>query len=199
MTTSHRPQLEARSGGKSTSYVPTGTQHARLLPGHTKLKTRKGKHEEYQTSHKDQPNEWHPKEQQETRVEGVGAEEITLNTFEVAAEEGEEEEEEEEEMEESDNDEEALLQELNKIRQERMVIKVRKEQEVNDEVECNTFTKISPVPAPGGWRSNTTFGKNRVSKSSERQRNGTKPSSVEYINDLTNSEYHQDFLRRFVK
>ncbi|KAL3231618.1 Pre-mRNA-splicing factor CWC15 [Nakaseomyces bracarensis] len=41
MTTSHRPQLEARSGAKTQNYTPTATQHARLLPGHTKLKTRK--------------------------------------------------------------------------------------------------------------------------------------------------------------
>lgn len=191
MTTSHRPQLEARNGGKSSSYVPTGTQHARLLPGHTKLKLRKGKHEEYKAPHKDHQNEGHPREQQQPVVEGANVEENTLQAF--------KEVEEEDEMEESDNDEEALLQELNKIRQERMVNKIRKEQEVNDEVESNRFTKLSSTPAIGGWRSNTTFGKNKVSKSSGRQKDGTRPSSVEYINDLTNSEYHQDFLRRFIR
>ncbi|XDT03188.1 Cwf15/Cwc15 cell cycle control protein [Nakaseomyces glabratus] len=42
MTTAHRPQLEARNGAKG-ALVPTGTEHARLLPGHTELKARKPK------------------------------------------------------------------------------------------------------------------------------------------------------------
>lgn len=46
MTTSHRPQLEARSGAKAAAYTPTGIEHARLLPGHTTLKYRKFKEEE---------------------------------------------------------------------------------------------------------------------------------------------------------
>lgn len=38
MTTSHRPQLEARNGAKNT---PSNAEHARLLPSHRKVKYRK--------------------------------------------------------------------------------------------------------------------------------------------------------------
>lgn len=43
MTTAHRPQLEARRGGKFQDYVPTSIEHARLLPGHKEMKERKPK------------------------------------------------------------------------------------------------------------------------------------------------------------
>lgn len=168
MTTSHRPQLEARSGAKGASYVPTGTQHARLLPGHTKLKLRSRRREST------------------GEADGIGKQEDE-GALEV-------EESEESQEEESDGEQEALLQELNKIREERMARK--KQQEVESQVKIEEDLSTPVASEKGSWRRKTTFGRNKVSKPAGAQ----KPAGAEgYRNDLASSEYHQDFLRRFVR
>lgn len=168
MTTSHRPQLEARSGAKGAAYVPTGTQHARLLPGHTKLKLRSKRPET-----EIQIDEIEPKEEPE---------------------DGESEENDNSENEGSDEDQEALLQELNKIRQERMMAK--RKQELESILKKEDDTHSLPPVAERSWRTNTTFGRKKVNKPAGTQ-SGT--AAKGYKNDITKSEYHQDFLRRFVK
>lgn len=173
MTTSHRPQLEARSGAKAASYVPTSTQHARLLPGHKKLKYRKSKDE--QEVVKD-GQAWRKEKKQ-----------IMDEDEEDESEEDEGEEEEEVEEEEEEENQEALLQELNNIRQERMIEKIRNEQKERSEME------LTRTPATtSGWRK-TTFGRNRVSK---RKPDNKAP---EYVNDMTKTAYHEGFIRRFIK
>ncbi|GAV55281.1 hypothetical protein ZYGR_0AS06050 [Zygosaccharomyces rouxii] len=161
MTTSHRPQLEARSGAKAASYVPTSTQHARLLPSHKKLKYRKSK------------NEQEPVEDQQ------------LETREERQVEEDADDEEDDE-----DDQEALLQELNNIRQERMIERVRNEQRQQNEMD---LTRIPTPKSTSGWRK-TTFGRNRVSK--RKQDNNNPP---EYVNDMTKTSYHEEFIRRFIK
>lgn len=168
MTTSHRPQLEARSGAKGAAYVPTGTQHARLLPGHTKLKLRSKRRES--NSEVDQIK----KIDEEDVSEAGGSEES--------------------EVEDSDGDQEALLQELNKIRRERMIAKKQQQLESVVKVEEDASTP-TPQEKPN-WRKSTVFGVNKVTKPSGTQ-NTAGPKS--YKNDITNSEYHQDFLRRYVR
>ncbi|QLL31944.1 hypothetical protein HG536_0C01110 [Torulaspora globosa] len=178
MTTSHRPQLEARSGAKGASYVPTGTQHARLLPGHTKLKLRNKKAD---------------------RNAEVGGELSEAKTDEVdSSEDGSVNEpaEEAEEDEEEDDDQEALLQELNKIRQERRGAKINDKGEPMVKIE-DGLSQLTPVPSSGrSWRKSTTFGRNRVHKASNTQ---GADNGADYQNDLLKSKYHQDFMRRYVK
>lgn len=177
MTTSHRPQLEARSGAKGASYVPTGTQHARLLPGHTKLKLRNRR----------------PGSEQEVDDEGVsGARDLQPDSLQDDAEEQDEEDLEEEDEEEEEDDQEALLQELNRIRQERSAAKSQQDSGSAVKIE-DGLSHVPSVPTEGrSWRKSTTFGRNRVHKS--QTDNGT-----EYQNDLLKSKYHQDFMRRYIK
>ncbi|GAV50374.1 hypothetical protein ZYGR_0U02300 [Zygosaccharomyces rouxii] len=173
MTTSHRPQLEARSGAKAASYVPTSTEHARLLPGHKKLKYRKSK------------NEQEPVNNEQLEVqEGKQAEENAASD-----EDEDDEEDDNDEEEEDEDDQEALLQELNNIRQERMVERIRNEQRQQSEMD---LTQIPTPKSTSGWRK-TTFGRNRVSK--------RKPDdkAPEYVNDMTKTAYHEEFIRRFIK
>lgn len=167
MTTSHRPQLEARSGAKGAAYVPTSTQHARLLPGHTKLKLRSKRRES--NSEVDQNR--------------------TIDEEDVSEAGGSEESEDED----SDGDQEALLQELNKIRRERMIAKKQQELESVVKVEEDASTPTQEKPS---WRKSTVFGVNKVTKPSGTQ-NTAGPKS--YKNNITNSEYHQEFLRRYVR
>ncbi|QLQ82352.1 hypothetical protein HG537_0H01130 [Torulaspora globosa] len=175
MTTSHRPQLEARSGAKSAAYVPTGTQHARLVPGHTKLKLRNGK-----TGSKAEIDD-----EQSSEVQAGSPGDGSAN----------EPAEEEEDDEEEDDEQEALLQELNRIRQERRAAESSQKDEPVVKVE-ETVSELTSVADNGqNWRKSTTFGRNRVRKASSTQgSNGT-----EYQNDLLKSKYHQEFMRRYVK
>ncbi|KAM3160912.1 Pre-mRNA-splicing factor CWC15 [Lachancea thermotolerans] len=226
MTTSHRPQIEARNGAKG-SYVPTSTQHARLLPGHTKLKYRKRKLAENDLEEQDKPKaskiaanilEDDASEEVDGRSmsSSLPDQEASSNSKEGEnkdkSESGErnkdlqqEEEEEEEDDDEAggssegedaesdEEDQEALLRELNKIRQERMVQKLKEQRERQDSVE-------EPSEAPTvqrSWRSQTVFGGLRSNKSSNR--NTPKDLKQEYSNDMTRSKFHDDFLRKYVR
>lgn len=177
MTTSHRPQLEARSGAKAASYVPTSTQHARLLPGHKTLKYRKNKNDQG-------PMRYQQLRTQEERQSGKDA---------IKDDDGRndnnDEEDDDEEDDDDEDDQEALLQELNNIRQKRMVEKIRNEQRRQSEMD---LTRIPTPKTTSGWRK-TTFGKNRVSKRKQVDK------APEYVNDMTKTAYHEEFIRRFIK
>lgn len=174
MTTSHRPQLEARSGAKAASYVPTSTQHARLLPGHKKLKYRKSKNV---------PGPLEEDQEKGEADEKEGDKEDEKEDEEESDDAGDDEEEE--------DDQEALLQELNNIRQERMVKKVRDEQQ-QEQRNTTDLTRIPAKTSTSGWRK-TTFGRNKVSK------NKSDVTAPGYVNDMTKTAYHEEFIRRFTK
>lgn len=192
MTTSHRAQLEARSGAKGASYIPTGTQHARLVPGHTKLKYRRSNQypeKLYETNREDGDTET-----KESLQIGSADEKVSDGDQEI------EEDADSDNYQDSDDDQELLLQELNKIRQERMIAKLRKEQEDEDKGEVQPVSAVLPLEqTKSGWRSNTTFGKRKVSKESAKDDKRLQKASKGYLNNLAKSDYHQDFLRRFVK
>lgn len=176
MTTSHRPQLEARSGAKGACYVPTGTQHARLLPGHTKLKLRNEKTGSKADRELSDAKDEEPEEADDGSVD-------------EPAEEDEEDEEE-------DDDQEALLQELNKIRQERREAKIHETNEAKVKIE-DGLSQLTSVPSSGrSWHKSTTFGRNRVRKASNTQ---ALDGRTDYQNDILKSKYHQDFMKRYVK
>lgn len=192
MTTSHRPQLEARSGAKAAAYVPTSTQHASLLPGHKKLKYRKGR-DEQESSYESQKDYAFGDEGGESYQNMLVKQQVEMDQERRQAEEDKEEVEDEEEYEgeeEDSDDQEVLLQELNKIRRERMMRKVREEQNQHNSID---LARVPTHRSTSDWR-NTTFGRNRVSKQ--------KPSKVKgegYVNEMTKTAYHEDFMRRFVK
>ncbi|GCF00870.1 complexed with cef1p [Zygosaccharomyces mellis] len=174
MTTSHRPQLEARSGAKAASYVPTSTQHARLLPGHKTLKYRKNKNNQG-------PMRYQPLGTQEVRQQ----EKDTIKDDDGRNDNDEEEDDDDDD----EDDQEALLQELNNIRQKRMVEKIRNEQRQQSEMD---LTRIPTPKTTSGWRK-TTFGRDRVSKRKQVDK------APEYVNDMTKTAYHEEFIRRFIK
>ncbi|CUS24082.1 LAQU0S13e02872g1_1 [Lachancea quebecensis] len=220
MTTSHRPQLEARNGAKG-SYVPTSTQHARLLPGHTKLKYRKRKLTDSDLEEQDKPKTSRStakilKDEKNEEVDGRNASSCLSNKGASSRSDGGEEGEEgesgngsvneepqleegvsgssEDEDEESDEeDQEALLRELNKIRQERMVQKLKEQREKQD----LTGEVFETPTVQRSWRSQTVFGGQRPSQLSKK--NADKDLKHEYTNDMTRSKFHDDFLRKYVR
>lgn len=187
MTTSHRPQLEARNGAKNIEYIPTSTQHARLLPGHKEVKYRNTKKRVL-----NRKVESTPSEEAKKRIKITGAEECSKDEEIQATDSSDEYEEEEEESE----DEEALLEEWNKVKQERLDKKLR---EQRAEITAAQNEEVTKPQKLGGWRSNTVFGrKGTVNQSvsiSENNSNG----KGKYVNNITQSEYHKEFIRKHVK
>ncbi|CCF56883.1 hypothetical protein KAFR_0B05870 [Kazachstania africana CBS 2517] len=176
MTTSHRPQLEARSGAKSAGYTPTSIEHARLLPGHTTLK--------YRTSEK--RNDGNKQHHVDVGTnENMRAEEIT----DLSAEEGEYNDAESSDQD-SDDDQEALRRELDQIRKRKS-----KQSKVKATAEVSETLTSSVTSQRTGWRSKVLPTKKNVNK--KVSNNNTKGKS--YINDLSRSDYHKDFLNKFVK
>ncbi|AET39294.1 U2-type spliceosomal complex subunit CWC15 Ecym_4227 [Eremothecium cymbalariae DBVPG len=212
MTTSHRPQLEARSGSRShgnSQYVPTKLEHARLLPGHTKLKRRRGKSGRHKRGNEaDSSVDKVFTVSEATSKSGgracsdVGEEHSALEVGDgdgggdVGSSYGEE------------SDEEGLLlQELERLRSEKMMEKVKAQQlEEDKSLEAaadsgNDLEGHGPNVAGSsseGWRSDAVFGRRKKPKS-ERKNLSNSISSDKYTNDLIQSEYHQDFLKRMAK
>ena len=198
MTTSLRQQLEARNGAKDLQYVPTSTQHARLLPGHKELKKR--------TRTNINDSEVHyTKRKRELRLEDgiTEKEDDKLKRAESESDDrvddtgsSDEYDDEDDEEEEEEDDEEALLDEWNRVRQERIdsKSKEKKSVSVDSSVNSNTSPDLAK-PQKSGWRSKTVFGRHS-NKSSESNENKDKKK---YINDLSRSAYHKDFMQKHVK
>lgn len=193
MTTSHRPQLEARNGAKNVEYVPTSTQHARLLPGHKEVKYRNRKRMVTDTLGKDtdtKKKRARKFEMEKDAAAGVVNEEEAEEELQGTNSSDEYDEEEDE-----SEDEEALLEELNMVRQERMANK--SEQQV-----LSSSKELPKQRKQGGWRSDSVFGRKSETKgkdTSSSSHTGSKNKTEKYVNDLTKSDYHKEFLRNFVK
>ncbi|SCV05336.1 LANO_0H05248g1_1 [Lachancea nothofagi CBS 11611] len=206
MTTSHRPQLEARNGAKE-SYVPTSIQHARLLPGHTKMKYRKRKLDGIADASIDGKRR---KPQQPSTItdnlRNEASHELEASLREESGSEGDDDDDDDEEEEdegksdyededEEEEDQEALLEELHKIRQERMVQKLKEEREKQEEEgELNTPVELPTVRK--SWRSQTVLGREKSNKNTELT---SKDPKDDYTNDMTKSKFHHDFLRKYVR
>lgn len=174
MTTSHRPQLEARSGAKAAGYTPTSTEHARLLPGHRSIKYR---------SRKRQRNYLKGDDTEDNKAED-----------DVDDENKNEDEDSDEEEEEEEDDRDALLLQLEKLKESQDSTEVKKEDITDSEV-LRTSSDISPEKDKKSWRRSTTFSRKRINKADK----GKTKHKSEYINDITKSNYHQDFLHKFVR
>lgn len=176
MTTSHRPQLEARNGGKNT---PSNIEHSRLLPSHTKVKYR-NKQRDYL-----QDREFSAKVQDSVLIEDENSVEVTNGDENgdesIKSEENGVEEDEEDEEDASEDEREFLQQELDKIREAKAKTKP---------VEFSQVTqKESTKKTKKSWRQNTTFHGKKQSSSQEGK----------YINNLSQSSYHQQFMNKFIK
>lgn len=173
MTTSHRPQLEARSGAKAAGYTPTSTEHARLLPGHKTVK--------YRSSGKVVNSEKNYLEDEKEKMEMLKGE----------LSENDEEEESEKEEDDDDEDDELLQQELDRLKKKRLEEEALSNKDQEDE-------KLSePKMKRKSWRQGTTFSRNKVSKTSSQAVKQDK--SKNYINNITKSDYHQEFMKKFIK
>lgn len=149
MSTSHRPQLESRSGAKAAGYTSTSIEHARLLPGHKTIKYR------------------------ETVAKPVRSESNDKFIAEYEKPKGDNEKSPREDMSKIEKQETATS--LTKLSKERQT----------------KFSVNKPEPSKKGWRSGTAFSRNRNDKSKEKKE--------EYVNNLTKSAYHQDFMRKITK
>lgn len=173
MTTSHRPQLEARSGAKAAAYTPTGIEHARLLPGHTKLKYRKLKEEAEAKSDsgiKERSNDKY-------------LEEAVVEEQDVAEKEYLKENR-------SGNDKKDSMHNLPIIQEARVENKINLEQ--NEQVKERNSSRRS-------WRKGTAFGRHKITKGANIKDDVTKKPLSGYINDMTKSEYHHEFLHKHVR
>ncbi|AMD18993.1 HBR092Wp [Eremothecium sinecaudum] len=181
MTTSHRPQLEARSGGKyAPEQVPTGAKHARLLPGHTKIKRRKVK----------------PATSDASSLVSGAREIIKTDKVDFDEEnnsnndrESSEDDEYDSTYSSSSDDEEELREGLEAIRRAREL----NESHQKLAVEASSVQEPKQVSAVKSWRSNTVFG---AQKKSNGDSQVTAENRLKYLNDLSRSEYHRDFMKR---
>ncbi|EHN03087.1 Cwc15p [Saccharomyces cerevisiae x Saccharomyces kudriavzevii VIN7] len=175
MTTSHRPQLEARSGAKSAAYTPTSIEHARLLPGHTKLKFRKtkqdGKSKESSAQDERSGDEYSEEaEVDEGEQYAIGKEDLKVKK--------------------SENDQNSSAQELPNIQDAQMENRIRLEQ--------NGQAK-QQIPSRRSWRESAAFGHHKISKKTKIKEDSTKKPISGYVNDMTKSEYHHEFLHKHVR
>lgn len=181
MTTSHRPQLEARSGAKAAGYTPTETEHARLLPGHKKIKYRQQRGENKKVARE--------KDYLGNNGKVKTVTEDTKEREEDVSSEGEEW---------SDDDEELLKQELERLKTKRL----EEEQTSHvDEVGQSLEEKEEKPPVAKlmrkSWRQGTTFSRNKICKKSTHSE--TLQDVKNYTNNITKSDYHQEFMKKFIK
>ncbi|AEY98649.1 FAGL168Wp [Eremothecium gossypii FDAG1] len=180
MTTSHRPQLEARSGTKSGvagEYVPTGVKHARLLPGHRTVKRRR----EGGATAEDEERE---RAGAETRTVDCneGTDELAGEGRSAGSGDGDEASSAEDS---SDADDEDDVDNPEELRRELEALRASK-------TGAKTGAKTGEKGAGGGgWRAGAVFGRQK--------RRREQAEGRAYRNDVTQSEYHQDFLRRLTK
>lgn len=217
MTTSHRPQLEARSGAKVSRYVPTSTEHARLLPSHMKIKYRNAG----TLRSKDNTNYNVDKDNDNSNIESVIQERNYLEDTELddlkkvlsvqnedinnisdknsnsssheddqSADEGEDDEEDEMEQ---------LQKELDLIKQQRLKEKKKEEQYLKED-DKDVKIPISQLKRKS-WRQGTTFSrdKSKISKRSDQTSTNDRNKNKNYINNITQSSYHKEFMKKFVR
>lgn len=145
MSTSHRPQLEARSGAKAAGYTGTAIEHARKLPGHKSVKYRVQKVDKEMSGR--------------SSDEKKGADDQD-NT---AESEGSDESEEEDET-------ERLLLELESLQGKEGDVKPA---QTSDEKDTAAETTI-PAKKKAGWRSGNTFSRGKVAKSAGSEKKSEK-------------------------
>ncbi|CDO94004.1 unnamed protein product [Kluyveromyces dobzhanskii CBS 2104] len=188
MTTSHRPQLEARNGAKNIEYVPTSTQHARLLPGHKEVKYRSTK--KRVSDHKlesTRSDDAHKRAKSSSEDGGLENEQLQTTD---SSDEYEEEEDESE-------DDEALLEEWNKLKQDRLNKKLKEQQAETTQKQSK---EVPSSQKNGSWRSKTVFGRrSAANRTNAKQTDQTHNNKEKYVNDITRSEYHKDFIRKHIK
>ncbi|CCE61228.1 hypothetical protein TPHA_0A01450 [Tetrapisispora phaffii CBS 4417] len=186
MTTSHRPQLEARSGAKSAAYVPTSIQHASLLPGHLDIKYRNTKpfDKELRKSDTKESRDQFELENTERGDQEKVLKEVDISENELGS------------SEDDLDDEETLENELRALKKDKV-----KGDDTSDTAKTSIDLKDknndSDTKTPKkSWRNSTTFNRNKgkVKKSQHDQ-----SASSKYVNDLTKSDYHQEFLKKFIK
>lgn len=214
MTTSHRPQLEARSGAKGSRYVPTSTEHARLLPGHKKIKYRdpitiKGKDKAKHNIGKDINDNIGPIVSEKNYLENTGLNDLkkvlsikdvdTQDTSDMSSNSSsssdnysDDEDDEEEEM-------KQLQKELALLKQKQLP-KEKKEELYLEEDNKDVKMPISQFKRKS-WRQGTTFSrdKTKISKRPNQSSTNDRNKSKNYINNITQSVYHQEFMKKFVK
>lgn len=149
MSTSHRPQLESRSGAKAAGYTSTSIEHARLIPGHKTIKYRDSVTESTRLESDDKTT-GEGEKQKDRKIQSTL--EGTYNTD---------------------------TQEINKS-----LTRPSKEKHTK-------YSVNKPEPTKKGWRSSTTFSRNRKDNSKEKKEG--------YVNNITKSAYHQEFMRKITK
>lgn len=149
MSTSHRPQLESRSGAKAAGYTSTSIEHSRSLPGHKTIKYR---------------------ESEPDLIRSEDGDKITVAD--------------ENPKQKKTEDTDKKVVETNEQDTTKSLAKTSKEQMAK-------YSVSKPVPQSKGWRSSTTFSRNKKDTS--------KGKKDEYVNNITKSSYHQDFMRKITK
>lgn len=213
MTTSHRPQLEARSGAKVSRYVPTSTEHARLLPGHKKIKYRdqiagKSKDKAKRNINKNIKENFGSIVLEKNYLENTELQEIK-KVFSIEDKDtqniSDKSNNSSSDINYSDDDEEdekeikQLQEELALLKQKRLAEEKKEELCLEDDIK-DVKIPISQVKKKS-WRQCTTFSrdKNKVSKKLSQSSTNNLNTSKTYVNNITQSVYHKEFMKKFVK
>ncbi|CAB4255669.1 similar to Saccharomyces cerevisiae YDR163W CWC15 Non-essential protein involved in pre-mRNA splicing, component of a complex containing Cef1p [Maudiozyma barnettii] len=170
MSTSHRPQLEARSGAKAAGYSSTSIEHARLQPGHKSLKYRDHIRDSIQSSsNKESDSTITVTNSSLNPNENRG---MDLDTEEVNR----------------DKNSSKVKDNKKSLNQEFKHLKDAQVEGGNNSGNSQSKPKINKIKK--GWRSGTTFSRTKNDKN--------KKGKDDYVNNITKSTYHQDFMKKIV-
>lgn len=197
MSTNHRPQLESKRG--KVIKIKDSIKHARALPQKKSLKYRQdipSTISGYGSDSEDEEEEEKEEEKEEERdeISTPPLKKIKIDNTTVAKEESrtskeeETKEDKESESEESDSDSDdetaLLLQEIEKIRQE----KLENDKDQNE----SKVVAIKPGSSTKkkSWRLTTTFNNNKSKQAKEGKK---------YSTDSLDSEYHQKLMSKYIR
>ena len=197
MSTNHRPQLESKRG--KVIKIKDSIKHARALPQQKSLKYRQdipSTISGYGSDSEDEEEEEKEEEKEEERdeISTPPLKKIKIDNTTVAKEESrtskeeETKEDKESESEESDSDSDdetaLLLQEIEKIRQE----KLENDKDQNE----SKVVAIKPGSSTKkkSWRLTTTFNNNKSKQAKEEKK---------YSTDSLDSEYHQKLMSKYIR
>ncbi|RCK64045.1 Pre-mRNA-splicing factor CWC15 [Candida viswanathii] len=191
MSTNHRPQLESKRG--KVIRIKDSIRHARGLPQQKSLKYRQDIPSAVGDYESDEGSDDEDKEKEETvsepalkkaKVEASTIREVVTKVAEKPEEEDAPSESESESESDSDDETAALLEELEKIRQE------KDKQDDQEEQSKSLAVQQEPSTKKKSWRLSTAFN-NKANPQTDKDKR--------YSTDVLDSEYHQKLMSKYIR
>ncbi|RCK63121.1 Pre-mRNA-splicing factor CWC15 [Candida viswanathii] len=190
MSTNHRPQLESKRG--KVIRIKDSIRHARGLPQQKSLKYRQDVPSAVGNYESDDDSDDDDDKEKEEAVSEPALKKAKVETSTIrevvtkVAEKPDEEDAPSESESESDSDDEtaALLEELEKIRQE------KDKQDDQEEQSKSLSVQQEPSTKKKSWRLSTAFN-NRAKQQTDKDKR--------YSTDALDSEYHQKLMSKYIR